>query len=134
LINESANKAAQTDAVSLRGWPYSLYLMNNLSKLFKYEAALRNSIRYWTEHWDWECQTLFGLDIDDFQSILNDWPNGIHLKDEHILYALQGSFRELLYGASAIRKNKIYEVLGVSDDVAYELAEILTKEIKENEV
>jgi uncharacterized protein YecA (UPF0149 family) len=108
--------------------------MNKVSELLKHEEALKNSIQYWVEHWDWECQTLFGLDIEDFQTILDNWPNGFKLKEENTIYALQGSFRELLYGASAIRTNEIPEVLGVNESIANELAEILTKEIKENEV
>lgn len=77
-------------------------------------AALQRMLNYWINTWDWECPTLFGLEKEDLSMILADWPASLAHHEEVAALAIQGAFRESLYGASTIPPAKIESVFGLS--------------------
>ena len=30
---------------------------------------------YWAAHWDWECPTVFGIELEELQVVLEAWPH-----------------------------------------------------------
>jgi len=90
--------------------------------------AIYKSIQYWIDKWDWECPTLFGLEKFDMEAVVNRWPNALKENREIALKASLGSLGELLYGASAVPKSKISEILGMSYDQSEELCGVIRSE------
>lgn len=89
------------------------------------QQAVRRAMQYWIDHWDWECTTLFGIELNDMKSALHSWPSAIGEDDPKLEAAATGALRELLYGASALPKSAVQEALGIS----YDSVENLLKEL-----
>ncbi len=90
--------------------------------------AIIKSIMYWIDKWDFECSTLFGLEKSDMEVIARDWTNSLAGNTEQTLIACLGSLREILYGASALPKTKIVDVLGISSEQAQNLCSVIYNE------
>ena len=88
--------------------------------------ALCRALQYWADHWDFECPTLFGIELDELNGVLAHWPE-VAPGTEHVTsLALLGALRELLYGASAVPKPQVLAVTGLS----YERAHALCSEVQ----
>jgi len=85
------------------------------------------SLEYWIKHWDWECPTVFGLELSKFQSIVNTWPEALIQNEEIAVLAIFGSFREFLHGASSVRPNQVSNITGINFEHANELLNRLGK-------
>ncbi len=81
------------------------------------EAILR-ILRYWVQHWDWECPTLFGMELAGLKSVVERWPHTVVENEESSALAIVGAMREFLYGASAVRKEQVLKECGVSYEAA----------------
>jgi hypothetical protein len=82
------------------------------------QQALRCAMNYWTTCWDWECPTLFGIELDELKRILERWPLIAKEDEASAAAATLSALRELLYGASAQPKTAIEELIGISYDSA----------------
>lgn len=91
-------------------------------------ASLR-ALEYWVGQWDWECPTLFGLEREEFQSLLHKGPAGLSDPDEPAALALIGAWRELLLGASAVRAEQIPVIVGLPYTDAVDLLERLRPQV-----
>ncbi len=96
--------------------------------------AITRCLEYWISNWDCECPTLFGLRLSDFSNIAKDWPDSYVKNQEIALLACLDSFRELLYGASALPKNRIKEQIGLSYKESSELVNRISKEYEKFEL
>jgi hypothetical protein len=76
-------------------------------------TAIVNALRYWIEHWDWECPTLFGLERIDVQAVLERWPGVVDATPSHSSLAVNGALRKLLYGASAVDSERVRAICGI---------------------
>lgn len=82
------------------------------------QQAVRRAMEYWVEHWNWECPTLFGIELDELKRVLQRWPL-INDDDERTFeLAAVGALRELLYGASSLPRVAIQQTIGISYDQA----------------
>jgi hypothetical protein len=89
------------------------------------QQAIRRATEYWVEHWDWECSTLFGIELDELKRILHRWPligNDGELDSES---ATVSALRELIFGASSLPRAAVQETIGISYDQAKALIEAL---------
>jgi hypothetical protein len=91
------------------------------------QNALRSILLYWTEHWDWECPTLFGLQRDDFADVVAHWPYCLTQNQRVATLALVGATREFLHGASAVGKERVQEITGLTLEDAVALVEKVHK-------
>lgn len=80
------------------------------------------------EHWDDECPTLFGIDLDELKTALHRWPLTIGEDEPMVEAAAIGALRELLYGASALPAVAFQSALGISYDEAETLVQGLQGE------
>ena len=85
------------------------------------QLAIRRAMQYWVKHWDDECPTLFGIDLDELKTALHCWPLTVGEDEPMVKAAAIGALRELLYGASALPTVEFQSALGIS----YDEAEIL---------
>lgn len=85
------------------------------------QQALRCAMAYWAARWNWESQTLFGIELDDLQGVLSRWSDNGADDHANTLLVSVGAVRELLYGASAAPKDTIEGLIGISFDRAEEL-------------
>jgi hypothetical protein len=100
----------------------------NVSDLTDTEhTAIKKALAYWVEHWDWECPTLFGLELNEVRDVLETWPSNSNAGENMLALAVGGALRELLHGASAIRKERIPEVCGLSYDSMAKLQQRLSE-------
>lgn len=76
-------------------------------------------MRYWESHWDWECPTLFGIELEELKAARVACLT--EENEELVSYAALGCLRELLHGASAIPKNSVPLTIGISYEAACEL-------------
>lgn len=83
-------------------------------------------MQYWASAWDWECPTLFGIELGEWQAIRARWPDDAGDGSEALL-ASSGALRELLYGASAQPDAAIESLIGISA----ERAQALLKDINQ---
>lgn len=93
--------------------------------LAEQEQVLR-ALNYWRTHWDWECPTLFGIEVEDLEQVIRSWPNATTEVREKQALAVIGSFRELLYGASTPGKDRLPSILGLD----YNGAEALSTKVQ----
>ena len=77
---------------------------------------------YWAAHWDWECPTLFGIELEELQAVLEAWPH-CAIEKEVEASAAVGALRELLYGASTPPKGELPQILGVEYEAASALCD-----------
>lgn len=89
--------------------------------------AVRLAMEYWHACWDWECPTLFGMDFEEFDQVLNQWPDIKREHEELTTLAVIASLRELLFGASAQPKSVIHEIIGIPYSRAASFLEQLNK-------
>jgi hypothetical protein len=95
--------------------------MNTTSLTAADQTALALAMTYWAAHWDFECPTLFGIELGQFQSVIASWPT-VQAGSEHATsLALLGSMRELLYGASAVPRSELPPLIGMSYQQAHDL-------------
>ena len=92
------------------------------------QQAILRAMQYWVEHWDDECPTLFGIELDQLKTALHRWPSTVG-EDEPMVKAVAiGALRELLYGASALPPVALQSMLGISYDDAETLTQGLYSE------
>jgi hypothetical protein len=77
-------------------------------------AALTAVLAYWQEHWDWECPTLFGLELTEYQAAVSMWRERGDPSLPQVACALLGALREFLYGASAVGVTDFTGLTGMS--------------------
>jgi hypothetical protein len=86
------------------------------------QEQIRKALSYWVTHWDWECPTLFGIQLEELQVVLAEWPRP--LVPEHVAaMATIGALRELLHGASTPPRSEIPRILGIEYEVASALCD-----------
>jgi hypothetical protein len=90
-------------------------------------GAIEAAMRYWLARWDWEFPTLFGLERRELENVLKSWPRSVVSDERAAALAMTSSLRELLHGASAVRKSQVQDVCGLS----YDEANLLSKRIWE---
>ena len=88
--------------------------------------ATRRAMLYWTEHWDWECPTLFGVELEEMVEVVKTWPFVAAEQEELVATCALGAWRELLYGASSLEPHLVGEAVGIS----YSLAESLCTKVR----
>jgi hypothetical protein len=81
------------------------------------QIQVRRAMSYWTAHWDWECPTLFGIELEELQAVLRDWPHSAAREEAEALAAI-GALRELLHGASTPPRSQLPEILGLEYEAA----------------
>jgi hypothetical protein len=86
------------------------------------QVQVRSALLYWATHWDWECPTLFGIELEDLQGVLQTWPN-VGPQQENEGLAVIGALRELLYGASTPPRSQLTAILGLEYEAASALCE-----------
>ncbi|HEX9171497.1 MAG TPA: hypothetical protein VF861_02455 [Telluria sp.] len=89
------------------------------------QQALRSAMEYWAARWDWECPTLFGIELDELKRIIEHWPRVGRDDESHAELATIGALRELLYGASSRPKDAIETFIGISHKKAVALLAFL---------
>jgi hypothetical protein len=77
---------------------------------------------YWVAHWDWECPTLFGIELEELQAVLEAWPRTATPRETEASDAI-GSLRELLFGASTPARANLTQILGIEYEAAAALCE-----------
>jgi len=87
--------------------------------------ALARALGYWSRHWDFECPVLFGIELHELNDVRSHWPSIPKGSEHQASLALLGSLRELLYGASAVPRLRVPEVIGLT----YERADALCREV-----
>jgi hypothetical protein len=85
------------------------------------QEALRRAMQYWVEHWDFECPTLFGIEVTELIEVLESWPSVAPGSESKAALAVLGALRELLYGASAPSRSEVPAVIGLSYEQAHAL-------------
>ena len=85
-------------------------------------AALSAVLGYWERRWDWECPTLFGLELQDYRAAMAAWRVSFDLSQPAVALALSGALREFLYGASSAKDDDILEITGMKKSELVELA------------
>ena len=93
------------------------------------QSALLRMLEYWRAHWDWECPTLFGLEKNQYEAVVNTWPQSLVEQEATTALALVGALREFLHGASAVRKEQVQKLAGLSYAEATGLLEKLLPRI-----
>jgi len=88
--------------------------------------ATRRAMLYWTEHWDWECPTLFGVELEEMVAVVKTWPLVATGQEELVATCALGAWRELLYGASSVEPARVGETVGMS----YSLAESVCTKVR----
>ncbi len=78
------------------------------------QDALRRTLNYWINHWDWECPTLFGLERSDLQALVSTWPQCLVLQEKTAVLAIISGLREILYGSSAVKIELVDQFIGIS--------------------
>ena len=71
-------------------------------------------LSYWEWHWDWECPTLFGLDLKEYRAAAETWRATLDLSLPQVAYAMLGALREFLHGASAVKAEAVAGIAGMS--------------------
>ena len=89
------------------------------------QSAISRALGYWAERWDWECPTLFGLELAELQEIIASWPDSLSSGSNGVALAIQGSLRELLFGASAPPPDSLPRLIGVTQVEAVALLEAI---------
>jgi hypothetical protein len=92
--------------------------MNNASLTPSEQDQVRAALAYWRDHWDFECSTLFGIELEELIAVLSRWPKAGALSKETEALAVIGSLRELLYGASTPRRERLPSILGIEYEAA----------------
>lgn len=93
-----------------------------------HQQAIRRAMQYWVKHWDDECPTLFGIDLDELKTASHCWPLTVGEDEPMVKAAAIGALRELLYGASALPTVAFQSALGISYDEAETLIQELYRE------
>lgn len=96
--------------------------MNPLTLSSAEQDQLRRAMSYWAAHWDWECPTLFGIELAELQAVLEAWPRS-SVQNEIEASAAIGALRELLYGASTPPKGELPQILGIEYEAASALCD-----------
>lgn len=89
--------------------------------------AVRLAMEYWHACWDLESPALFGIDFEEFDQVLHQWPDIEMMHEELTTLAVTASLRELLLGAWAQPKSAIHEIIGIPYSQAVSLLEQLNK-------
>jgi hypothetical protein len=77
-------------------------------------AALTEVLSYWQTHWDWECPTLFGLELAEYEAAVATWRASVDLSSPQVAYALLGALMEFLFGASAVTATDVFSITGMA--------------------
>lgn len=91
------------------------------------QRAVLKALKYWVRRWDFECPTLFGIEKAELQAVAEAWPELPGHKPYVVFQAVNGAFRELLYGASAVSEERLPGICGLSYSEASELSDRLYK-------
>lgn len=95
-------------------------LLSNLPLVDR--TAIQAALQYWLAKWDWECPTLFGLEREQVQQVLDQWDESTAGDERVAALAVNGALRELLYGASAVQRSEVAGVCGLSFEAADDLS------------
>jgi len=96
--------------------------MNPASLSSAEQDQIRRAMSYWAAHWDWECPTLFGIELEGLQAVLETWPR-CSVERWMEASAAIGALRELLHGASPPPKGQLPQILGIEYEAASALCE-----------
>lgn len=89
-----------------------------------------NIMKYWEKNWDFECPTLFGIEREDLQNVIDGWPDALAKRTVHAGRAISHSFGELLWGASSISDEKAKHLFGKSKEALEEFYMSIHEEVK----
>jgi hypothetical protein len=81
------------------------------------QDQVRRAMSYWVANWDWECPTLFGIELHELKVVLDSWPDTSTPAETEALAAI-GSLRELLHGAATAPRSQLPELLGINYETA----------------
>ncbi|MFN4944284.1 MAG: hypothetical protein ACK5G9_10890 [Akkermansiaceae bacterium] len=95
------------------------------------QDQLRRAMLYWAANWDWECPTLFGIELAELQAVLKAWPN-FTVDNEIEALAAIGALRELLHGASTPPRSELLQILGIEYEEASTLCAKVYAMYREN--
>jgi hypothetical protein len=87
------------------------------------QQTVRVAMQYWIDHWDFECPTLFGLELTELQEIQRRWPSSLSVHQEADAMAAIGALRELLFGASTPPREQLLSILGIQYQSAVALSD-----------
>jgi len=87
------------------------------------QQTVRIAMQYWIDHWDFECPTLFGLELAELQEVKQRWPSSLSIHQEADALAAIGALRELLFGASTPLRLQLPTILGIPYQSAVELSD-----------
>jgi hypothetical protein len=85
--------------------------------------AICHSLKYWIDHWDFECPTLFGIERQEVVNVFHSFPNILVGTEQAVALATLGALRELLHGASSIPKADVIAFIGINHEQAGILCE-----------
>ncbi|WP_445361669.1 hypothetical protein ACJJIL_08265 [Microbulbifer sp. EKSA005] len=88
------------------------------------------AFEYWIEKWGSECPTLFGFEKETLESINAAWPQSISECSYECALAINSSFGEILYGASALNVTKFHSILGFERNEIEVLFKALRSELE----
>ena len=74
------------------------------------EDVILHILKYWLDHWDFECPTLFGISESQMEQVVSLWPKGFRENDKITAIAIAHGFGELLWGASSVTSSKSMSV------------------------
>ena len=100
--------------------------VSNISDLN--QQAVCRAMEYWVAHWDRECATLFGIDLDELKEHLHSFPLRMECAQSNVQNTAVNVLNELLNGASALPRDAVEKTLGISFESAKELIEVLDRE------
>jgi hypothetical protein len=83
--------------------------------------AIKLALEYWVAHWDFECPSLFGIELAQMQEVLLHWPSVPTKLERTAALAVLGALRELLHGASAVPGKEVSKLIGLSYEQAHDL-------------
>jgi hypothetical protein len=87
--------------------------MNTAALTKDEQMVIRRALAYWARSWDFECPTLFGIEKEELEAVLQIWPNVPAGTERVAGLATLGAMRESLHGASTIPRSKLSSVLGI---------------------
>ena len=94
------------------------------------DKLILNIMKYWVDNWDFECPTLFGIELEDLQNVIDKWPEALLSNSVHAGRAVSASFGELLWGASSLSDARVKSEFGKSKDDLEAFYKSIHEEIK----
>ncbi len=92
---------------------------------FAEQVALQRLIAYWLENWDWDVTPLFGRTRDDYQQVLDGWPQSLVQHGKLTRGVLKSALNEFLNGSAPVPNRNFESVIGLSHTETRQLYEDL---------